>query len=490
VSPHPHTRARFVRAFALTLAAATALVGHARTPFVSESLIATVTREQVDTLSKDVAERSGAARCDVQVWHMVYETTTPAGEPHEVSAALYAPVAGPECPAPFDLLAFNRGTATARDTTMSAFGDSARFPAIANYVIQIFAAQGYLVVAPDYLGFAHSTLPFHPYLHAASQATTTIDAIRAARQTLERRSVPVTHRLFLAGYSQGGHAALATLRAIEAAAEPGLVVTAAGGMSGPYHVDRTVRETLDVMWDAVAPQDALVGPYVLTAYQQVYGDLYDTPEQYFHLPYAIGIESLLPTRADTLPPGVTLFGPPWSFSLGTFHWPDFDSRCPEVGEVAWGTDCTRLPYILSYVITDRVRTDLQDPDSPVSRSLRDNDLVDWRPEAPVLMCGGGRDPVVDFQNSLDAAKRMQALGARVEWVDVEGVAAFDHALSPKDSKYTPGCDRDDGTCPRVELRMPIALHLREAEMWATYHTQKVPPLCMHLVRESLFAPLR
>ena len=34
----------------------------------------------------------------------------------------------------------------------------------------MYAAQGYAVVATDYLGYAKSTFPYHPYLHADSEA--------------------------------------------------------------------------------------------------------------------------------------------------------------------------------------------------------------------------------------------------------------------------------------------------------------------------------
>jgi pimeloyl-ACP methyl ester carboxylesterase len=463
----------------------------ARTGFISEVVVTTVPKHDIDALSSDIAQRSGAAACDVTVREIVHTTTGPNGGTYEVSAGLYEPIPSATCPGPFPLLSFNRGTATAQHKAMSAFGDDDAFPGIGATAIQVFAAHGYVVIATDYLGFARSTFPYHPYMHAASQATTTIDAILAARSSLQRRGVPMSDRLFLAGYSQGGHAAMATQRAIEADPALGLTVTAAGTMSGPYNVARQVRDVMNDAWDAPAPQDTLVATYILTAYQQVYGTLYASPDVYFIPPYDEGIEALLPTRADTLPPGVTPYGPPWLFSIGRIHWPDFSSRCPSSGPVTWGVDCTRLPYVMAYLLTDRLRADVGDPDHPLSVALQENTLLDWRPEAPVLLCGGGRDATVDFQNSIDAYKSMVAAGATVELVDVEAIADFDHALSPKDRHYTPYCDKDvDGSCPRPQLRLPVVLHLKENEIWAFYHEQKVPPLCMDVVRDRLFDPLR
>jgi hypothetical protein len=42
----------------------------------------------------------------------------------------------------------------------------------------IFAARGYVVVAADYVGLGVSET-FHPYLHAESEATAVVDALRA-----------------------------------------------------------------------------------------------------------------------------------------------------------------------------------------------------------------------------------------------------------------------------------------------------------------------
>ena len=47
----------------------------------------------------------------------------------------------------------------------------------------MYAGQGYAVVATDYLGFAKSGYSYHPYLHAASEATSVIDSIGAVPWT-------------------------------------------------------------------------------------------------------------------------------------------------------------------------------------------------------------------------------------------------------------------------------------------------------------------
>ncbi|WP_327149599.1 alpha/beta fold hydrolase [Nocardia sp. NBC_01329] len=67
---------------------------------------------------------------------------------------------------------------------------------------------GYAVVAPDYIGLSPNSPGPHPYLQTSTEATATIDAVRAARSAFTGLSPSWA----VAGWSQGGHAALGTGR--------------------------------------------------------------------------------------------------------------------------------------------------------------------------------------------------------------------------------------------------------------------------------------
>jgi poly(3-hydroxybutyrate) depolymerase len=100
----------------------------------------------------------------------------------------------------------------------------------------LFAAEGYIVVAPNYAGYDTSTLSYHPYLVGAQQADEMMDVLTAARSALPVALAPTVtddHRLFVTGYSQGGYVAMAATRAMQAAGE---TVTASAPMSGPYAI--------------------------------------------------------------------------------------------------------------------------------------------------------------------------------------------------------------------------------------------------------------
>ncbi|MFD4456891.1 lipase family protein [Nocardia sp. NPDC058480] len=73
-------------------------------------------------------------------------------------------------------------------------------------LLQRFIGQGFAVVAPDYLGLGRFGTGPHPYLEVRSEATATIDLVRAARAA----NPDLSRTWSVLGVSQGGHAALST----------------------------------------------------------------------------------------------------------------------------------------------------------------------------------------------------------------------------------------------------------------------------------------
>ncbi|MEU6583344.1 lipase family protein [Nocardia sp. NPDC046763] len=75
-----------------------------------------------------------------------------------------------------------------------------------DHLMQHFVSRGFAVVAPDYVGLGRFVTGPHPFLELNSEATATIDLVRAARATY-----PQLSRTWAAvGGSQGGQAALGT----------------------------------------------------------------------------------------------------------------------------------------------------------------------------------------------------------------------------------------------------------------------------------------
>jgi pimeloyl-ACP methyl ester carboxylesterase len=190
----------------------------------------------------------GPTRCDVTLHAIFHPTTGPKGEPTNASGAVMVP-GGAGCPGPYPLLSYSRGTDLDRNRSMTTPDDRETLA-----VAAFFAARGWVVVASDYLGYARSTFPYHPYLHAESEASTGIDALRAARTLLSRLGVAESGRLAVVGYSQGGHAALAIERAIERDRPVGVYApVATGAMSGPYDLSGTFTESVQLLPLLTAP---------------------------------------------------------------------------------------------------------------------------------------------------------------------------------------------------------------------------------------------
>ena len=195
---------------------------------------------------------------------------------------------GAGCTAPAGLVAYARGTDVQKPRTLANPADSETFLLAAMY-----ASQGYAVVATDYLGFAKSTYSYHPYLHADSEASSVMDSIRAARAAAGGVGASLSGKVMLTGYSQGGHASMAAHRAIERDNAAEINVVAGAHLAGPYNLSGSFKSV-----DAIAGYQFFV-PFLVTAWQKVYGNIYTSVGAAFKPAYATGIESLLPSATLT-----------------------------------------------------------------------------------------------------------------------------------------------------------------------------------------------
>ena len=172
--------------------------------------VTTLTAAQIDTstASSGLQGLSGKAICDVKVVALNYNTIGAKAEATNASAVMLVPSGSAACTASSALVAYAKGTDVQKPRTLANPADGETFLLAAMY-----AAQGYTVVATDYLGYAKSAHAYHPYLHADSEASAVIDSIRAARNAAATLNVALSGKVMLTGYSQGGHASMAAHRA-------------------------------------------------------------------------------------------------------------------------------------------------------------------------------------------------------------------------------------------------------------------------------------
>lgn len=322
--------------------------------------VATLTAAQIDaaTAQSGLQALSGKARCDVKVVALNYATAgVKAGEQTNASGVLLVP--GGACTGAAALVGYAKGTDVEKPRTLTNPQDDETFLLAAMY-----AAQGYAVVATDYLGFAKSKYPYHPYLHADSEATSVLDAVRAAREAAPAVGAKLSGKLMLTGFSQGGHAAMAAQRAAERDNPKEFNVVAGAYLAGPYNLSGQVASGV-----AIAGEQFFV-PYLVTAWQKVYGTVYSDARTVFKLPYSGYIENLLPSPTltyDTLVTSGKLPGAP--------------GQTPD--------------QIRDQIFQPAFLADTQNnPSDPLFLAAKKNDLLGWSPRAPVLLCGGAADPTV------------------------------------------------------------------------------------------------
>jgi hypothetical protein len=440
---------------------------------------------------------SGAPVCDILVYDISYETVGGANEATTASAALLVPTGlGANCTGARPILMYAHGTTTDRAFTMANLQNTETL-----FLAALFASHGYIVVAPNYAGYDTSTLSYHPYLIADQQSKDMIDSLTAARTALPLASATLTQdngQLFITGYSQGGYVAMATHRAMQAA---GMSVTAAAPMSGPY----ALAAFVDAVFYGEVNGDAPVSStLLLTAYQKAYGNIYDNPVDVFSAQYAAGIESLLPTTtprsqlyAEGKLPEFALFSStPPAAAFADDTPPTTPANLAEVFALGFGAgNLLQNSYRLSYLEDAQSNPDggwptattgvaAAAPGLPWRQALQSNDLRDWVPTAPVLLCGGDDDPLVFWLNT-DLMQKYWAAhapaSASISVLDLETAASANDPYADLKKDFAIAKELIAAAAVAQGATDGGALAVAEA-----YHATLVAPFCFAAVK-SFFA---
>jgi hypothetical protein len=313
--------------------------------------------------------------CGIALYRVEYWTTGVDGALTRASGLL----ALPSGVRPRGVVSFQHGTETDRSSSPST-------PDPSNGVLAAaaFAARGYVLVAPDYLGLG-TARGVHPYLHAATEAGAVIDMLRAARTVVVANGDRWPTRALLIGFSQGGHATLAAQRALEAAPIDGIEIAASAAIAGPFDL---AAMSFPFALDGASPAASTYLAYMLNGYTYVY-----------HEP----LESALrDAYAASVP---TLFDGAHDDALVVAALP----RQPR--------DMFREEFLASY--SSGAPNWLRD-------RLTENGLTDWAPRAPIRLYYGSRDVDVSPREATVEAERLRQRGGDVTAVDV---GPFDHNAS-------------------------------------------------------------
>lgn len=367
----------------------------------------------------DLSDFAGAPKCGVDIYHYTYNTKGGKGETTTASAALFVPTgAASNCTGSRPLLIDLHGTEPRKSLNLANVNeDEARIS------LAFFAAHGYITIMPNYAGYDTSTLPYHPYLNADQQSQDVIDAITAGKKVLAAVSTSTKEngKLFLTGYSQGGHVSMATHRAMQAR---GMTVTASVGGAGPYALSSIV----DMVFKGQPSDGAgLYLPMIINSYQNSYGNIYNNASDIYTAKFASNIETLVPGKLSD----VDLFssGALTLFLFGT-DAPNYASVTPAYKSY-YGTPENSLvkssytAELLNDITANPCSTNIANPlactpKNKLRAAALKNDLRNWVPTSPMLLCGGHEDSQVYFISSQDTKAYFDANGAKtVSLLDVD-----------------------------------------------------------------------
>jgi hypothetical protein len=422
-------------------------------------------------------------KCGIDVYQVRYNTVDPAGAPTTGSAAMMIPTGtDPTCQGPRPIVLYAHGTAAQKTLNLADISNEDNLEGL--LAATMFTTQGYVLIAPNYTGYDISALTYNPYLNADQESKDMIDALTAARGALPA-AVTDSGKLFVTGYSQGGHVAMATHKMMQ---DTGVAITASAPMSGPYAVAAFADA---VFFGQVTRTTPLFLVFTSTGYQKAYGDVYTSPTDLFEARYATGIETLLPSAVPRtqlfaegkLPRDQLFDSTPPDPAFAPFTPATMPANLAAVFAQGFGpdhlvTNAFRFAYLqdaqanpdgsFPTVLDNRPAAN---PANGLRRAFKRNDLRVWVPAAPVFLCGGADDPTVLFSNTQMIQAYWAANGAttNISVLDLESSIASNDPDAARKAAFALAKEalRDDGG---------------DAEVTESYHSTLVPPFCLSAVK--------
>ena len=359
---------------ALILLIQTVFLFSARGDLISTEILATrnVNNTQTyieDELAQIVTDMFSIDPAQYGYWmyKITYETIDINGNPHVATGTVsYPRVDWPDVPdQAFPIMSYQHGTVVEKSDVTSVIGEWI-LPAI-------LTGSGYVYVEPDYLGLGDSE-GMHPYQLKEPYGTAVVDMLRAVRYfgAFENDQFLVNDQLFLAGYSEGGYATMATHQIIERDYSNEFNIAVSFPMAGAYSMSGLM---VDLMLEQQPYGQPFYFPYVLFAYMDSHPSI-GTVEEY-----------LLPEY---------VFLADW---FDGFH-----------SSVAINDAMPEIP--ITIMKPEEIQIFEENENHPLRIALQENDIWDWIPQAPMHMFHGEGDELIPYENSQMAYDQFIANGAQ------------------------------------------------------------------------------
>lgn len=309
-----------------------------------------------------------------QAWHVQYWTTNGSGQRLAVTGIVAAPMEAIP-PRPRRVIAWTHGAwGVAEKCAPSLSPDFFPYSAGMNAV-----RDGYVVVAPDYIGLASPTM--HPFLVGTDTANAVLDGVRAAR---EIPGAAAGSSFAVWGESQGGHAALWTAISARNYA-PDLTLVATAAAAPPTDLAANLAQGSD------KNARALLLSFALHSWSTLYGFSLDS----------------ITNRTNQ---GII-------------------RRLSENNCVSFNTK-PKLGTILGILTIARATKNKDIAKiEPFASFERANSVDPARVPGPLLIAQSGKDTIVAAAVTRKFAKAVCRRGTPTRWIDLTG----DHGASAKDS---------------------------------------------------------
>ncbi len=306
----------------------------------------------------------------VQMYSIEYQTISFDDTETKASGLVVVPTGASS---DFPLLSFEHGTVLNK-LDVPSYGGSGKDAGL------VYATEGYVASLPDFLGLG-SGEGFHPYQHAQSEATAVIDMLIATKELCAELGISLNNQLFVTGYSQGGHAAMAALKMLQEEYGEEFSITAGAPLAGPYDMSGVMFDS--IFQDKVFAEPAFL-PYMLYSYNMIYS-FFDDIHSIFVEPYNTLLDDY--------------------FYAGSTH---------NLSEVSAILPESRIPAdMLKPEFVEELRNN---PQHPARLALEKNDLYDWAPEFPIHLYHCNCDKRVPVTNSQKAYESFKSKGADVELI--------------------------------------------------------------------------
>jgi pimeloyl-ACP methyl ester carboxylesterase len=312
----------------------------------------------------------------VRVDRIEYRTTDPFGRPVIASGIVSYPLL---LPVQGVMVAQHFNTSANRDVPSVIMGG----------IESLLSYAGYVVISADYLGYGSSAGIIHPYHHVESTGQSTVDMVLAVQEYFAAIGRTPPNDVTVVGYSQGGAAALSFQKVAEERYASQIRIKQVFAGAGAY--------------DLVATYEVLrrnpSAPFPLMI-----------PTLYLGLDYA---ENLQLDFSEVFTGNLLTHYQEWILSK-TLNNGELNDK---LGMDIWAFMNEEV-FNLENLQTERFIA-----------ALEKNSLLDWTPQAPLVLVQSEDDEYLPFANAQNAYDSFKARGCDVRLVRFAGMGHVDTGVS-------------------------------------------------------------